>query len=375
MFDVLIIGSGVAGLSTALHCQQQGLSVQILEAASRIGGRVHSVYSSACSSETPLDKKGANKGDNNAEYLADLGPTWVWPPYQASVQDALQAHNLQLMDQYNTGAGIVERPDSAPAKHQLPGQHGMSRLRGGPQSLVNALANSVGTSTIAVDNQVEALTDKTKHIEAVTSRRKWQARCVVIAAPLRIAVKDISYSPPLSDKHRDLMQSSATWMASHAKAVLIYQRAFWREANLSGRVASQIGPLVEVNDHCGEDGTPAALFGFIGVPAATRAEHSEQLVDAIKAQMIRCFGEQAAHPQSIVIQDWATNPYICTQRDIDETPQHPGVLPDLIRQSSWDGRLFFAAAETSAVSPGLLDGALDAAQKTAQLLCKLKQPN
>ena len=106
-----------------------------------------------------------------------------------------------------------------------------------------------------------------------------------------------------------------------------------------------------------------------------QASNQEQLVDAIKAQMVRCFGDQAAKPQQIIIEDWATNPLVCSPRDLNETPQHPGVLPDFIRQSTWDGRFFFAAAETSAVSPGLIDGALDSGHRTAQALCKFIKPN
>lgn len=38
--DVVVIGAGVAGLSCALHCERRGLSVQVLEAGDRAGGRV-----------------------------------------------------------------------------------------------------------------------------------------------------------------------------------------------------------------------------------------------------------------------------------------------------------------------------------------------
>jgi len=137
---------------------------------------------------------------------------------------------------------------------------------------------------------------------------------------------------------------------------------------LSGRIASQIGPLTEVHDHSGDNGEPAALFGFIAVPAQVRVEHRKQLKEAIVTQMVRCFGPPAAQPLQVIIEDWATNPFICSQRDLDETPQHPGVLPELIRQSSWDGRLLFAAAETSTTSPGLIDGALEAGARVADVL-------
>lgn len=38
--DVAVIGAGLAGLSCALHCQRRGLSVRVLEAGERVGGRI-----------------------------------------------------------------------------------------------------------------------------------------------------------------------------------------------------------------------------------------------------------------------------------------------------------------------------------------------
>ena len=40
VYDVIIIGAGLAGLSAARHCQAAGLKVIILEANDRTGGRV-----------------------------------------------------------------------------------------------------------------------------------------------------------------------------------------------------------------------------------------------------------------------------------------------------------------------------------------------
>jgi phytoene dehydrogenase-like protein len=38
--DVLIVGSGIAGLCCALRLDQEGLSFRVLEADNRIGGRI-----------------------------------------------------------------------------------------------------------------------------------------------------------------------------------------------------------------------------------------------------------------------------------------------------------------------------------------------
>ncbi len=38
--DVIIVGAGIAGLTAAIHLQQEGVDVQILEASDRVGGRM-----------------------------------------------------------------------------------------------------------------------------------------------------------------------------------------------------------------------------------------------------------------------------------------------------------------------------------------------
>ena len=46
MHDVIIIGAGPAGLSTAFWCDELGLDTLVLEQAERIGGQLHRVYNS-----------------------------------------------------------------------------------------------------------------------------------------------------------------------------------------------------------------------------------------------------------------------------------------------------------------------------------------
>ena len=41
--DVAVIGAGLAGLHAAHLCEQAGLSVRVLEASDRVGGRLHTL--------------------------------------------------------------------------------------------------------------------------------------------------------------------------------------------------------------------------------------------------------------------------------------------------------------------------------------------
>ena len=62
MHDVIIIGAGPAGLSTAFWCDELGLDTLVLEQAEHIGGQLHRVYN-------PINNYLGLKASNGAELL------------------------------------------------------------------------------------------------------------------------------------------------------------------------------------------------------------------------------------------------------------------------------------------------------------------
>ena len=62
MHDVIIIGAGPAGLSTAFWCDELGLDTLVLEQAEQIGGQLHRVYN-------PINNYLGVKTRNGAELL------------------------------------------------------------------------------------------------------------------------------------------------------------------------------------------------------------------------------------------------------------------------------------------------------------------
>src|ERR1044072_5985108 len=62
MHDVIIIGAGPAGLSTAFWCDELGLDTLVLEQAEQIGGQLHRVYN-------PIENYLGIKTRNGEEFL------------------------------------------------------------------------------------------------------------------------------------------------------------------------------------------------------------------------------------------------------------------------------------------------------------------
>lgn len=347
--DVVVIGAGLSGLTAAVLLHQANLRVTVLEAADRTGGRIRSVVD-------PV----------NGALLGDLGPTWVWPPYQPVVADWLHRLRVETFAQFNDGNAVIEGFGGGLRHQTLPAQHGMLRIKGGPQALVSALAQRLPDTAIRTRAQVVRLAAQGSGGLALTlsSGETIHADRVVLAAPLRVAAAHVDM-PDMPPAVLAAMAGRPTWMAAQAKAVVLYPTPFWRDAGLSGRIASQTGPLIEAHDHTPSGGSVAAIFGFVGSSPAQRRADPDGLRKAILAQLIRCFGDKAAHPLALVVEDWSMSPLICTGADLAEAPQHPVTGPDILRQPLLAGRLFLAASETSDLSPGLIEGALDAGQRAA----------
>jgi len=75
--EVVVLGAGLAGLTAALHLQDHGIEVQVIEAQDRVGGRVHS-----------MRQLGSNK---------EAGGTYIGAGYQ-HVISAAERYGVKLID-------------------------------------------------------------------------------------------------------------------------------------------------------------------------------------------------------------------------------------------------------------------------------------
>ena len=348
--DVVVIGAGLSGLTAAALLCEAGADVQLLEADSQIGGRIQALHD-----------------PETNEYIADLGPTWVWPKYQPVVTKWTNALDLETFEQFNEGDAVIQGYGPAPLRQPLPGQDGMVRILGGPSALIDALSKRVDAAHIRTSAPVTGIRDDgSKRINVyLRSGEIITADKVIVSIPLRIAAMRLEL-PWAPQKLLEVMRSTPTWMSTHAKAVALYDRPFWRDSGLAGRIVSRTGPLAEAHDHSGNKGMPAAIFGFVGWPPDIRQRAPHELKEAILNQLTECFGPEAAHPLDFVVQDWATHPNIVTDLDLSAPANHPEVGPAILRQAHLGGRVRFAVSETSEISPGLIEGALAAGEQTAK---------
>ena len=339
--DVVIVGGGLCGLRLASLLQQAGREWQLLEARDRIGGRVLS--------------------PKEAGTAIDLGPAWFWPgqPRMAALAQDL---GLQVFEQYATGMSRFEDAQGRIAQQSgFASMEGALRIASGMGAITDALTASLPQDRLHTARHVTKLRREGDRVIVESNTQAGiSTRHVVLALPPRLMAA-ITCSPALPAATLQAMQAVPTWMAGQAKAVALYDCPFWRGDGLSGDAFSQRGPMVEIHDATPPQGGGGALFGFIGVPPAQRADEGA-LREACVAQFVRLFGPAAGNPVSVILKDWAQDPATATAADLAPLHSHPryGALPS--PGAVWEGALHFSGTETSPAFGGFLEGALEAAE-------------
>jgi len=337
--EVVVVGAGPAGLRTADLLQRRGVETVVLEARDRVGGRLLSVPA--------------------ASGWVDLGATWFWAN-EPDVIGLAAAEGLDVFDQHLAGDMVFQ---NATGVQRIAGNQidvPSKRLAGGMQSLATALLHRLKPGTVRLSQPVRSVGKVGGGIEVVTDVGVWQAEHVVIAVPPATAEYLIDFGDGLSDDLRTLAAATPVWMGAFAKIVAWYDRAFWREAGLAGAAFSHVGPMRELHDMSGPDGSPAALFGFVPLQAGVVTPSR----DTVLAQLVELFGAEGGEPLGLEIADWRAAPYT--------SPPNADVLTNygtyghaLFREAALGGHLHWASSETATDVPGHAQGALSAAARVA----------
>lgn len=327
--EVAVIGAGISGLAVADQLIRAGLSVCVLEARARVGGRLLG---------SPFD----------------LGASWFWPG-EHRVMALTQRLAIETFEQYRIGDALI---DDIAGLQRYPGNPidvPSYRIAGGTSALAAALTADLPSGTLHLKQPVHEITSEL-HIAA--REHRWQAHHVVIALPPSLAVNAIKLPPELPEELTDVAARTPVWMGDSVKVVAHFKEPFWRRDGLAGAAISRRGPLAELHDMSGPGGEPAALFGFVRA-----ASMHDDIEFEIREQLIRMFGTRASEPIDVLIQDWS--------REQWTVPPGTYGLPDyakfghsIYQQPALAGRLHWSSTETAPTYAGHIEGALAAAERT-----------
>ncbi|CAM4081981.1 NAD(P)/FAD-dependent oxidoreductase [Corynebacterium belfantii] len=101
--DVVIVGAGPAGLMAARTAKKKGLSVAVLEARNRVGGRTWN---------------GKVADDKGVEHFIEIGGQWISPD-QTRLTELVRELGLTTFPRYRDGKSIYVSPDGT--RHEYEG--------------------------------------------------------------------------------------------------------------------------------------------------------------------------------------------------------------------------------------------------------------
>lgn len=342
--DVVVVGAGISGLSATRELITAGLTVTVLEARNRVGGRLLSHPTST----TPLD----------------LGATWFWPgePHVARLIEEL---GIATFGQHLDGDAMYHEPGRSRAVGGNPLDVPSGRFVGGADGLTEAIADRLPRDAVRLNQVVRSIESTQEHLVVTTSENDYRAGHVVLAVPPALAAHQIAFRPALPDRLMGLAKITPVWMGGTTKVVAHYADPFWRRNGLAGSAISHYGPMREMHDMSGPDGSPAAIFGFVpSTPGAATVEKQE-----IVAQLVEIFGPQAAEPLDVIIQDWRREEFT-TPPGGEQLTAYQAYGHDLYAEAAMDGRLHWSSTETAHQSPGHIEGAISAAHRAVKNILK-----
>lgn len=350
--DIAIIGGGLAGLSLAHGLLDMGQGVAVFEARDRFGGRILSLALEPA-------------------FRYDLGPGWIWPELQPRLTQFIVDHGVDIYPQWSDGLSLYHTDRLQPPQaYQDDGVYRLARrIQGGTQGLIDVFLRTLPPESLYAEHRLQEIIEHPDYIELCfetpSGRRNVKARQVVMTIPPRLLIKTVKFTPELDTGLCAAMLATPTWMAGHAKAVIRYRRAFWREAGFSGSALAvyQGAALAEIFDASAENGDYAALSGFFALPAVLRRQYRDDLQALILEQLVRLFGKEAATPEAIHIKDWCDDAYTATQEDEQLPPGHPQYGHPRLQHAHWDNKLYFGGTETASDFGGYLEGALESSER------------
>ena len=339
--DVTIIGAGLTGLTIAYLLREKDITVTIIEARERLGGRV---FTETNSRFAPMD----------------MGATWFTSQH-TQLLALLKKLNIETFHQIFGNEAVYEPLSVNPYQIvSLPQNSEPSyRIKGGTSHLINTLSNYINANQIHYNEVVKNISEENDSIIIKSDNTIFKSNIVISTLPPNLLKNTINITPKLPSVVLNIMKNTHTWMGESIKIGLRFESPFWRKNNLSGTIFSNVGPITELYDHSDYENKKYALKGFMNKVYFSLKK--EERLKMILKQLKKYYGQEVENHIDYQELIWRKETYTYTNYD-GEVLAHQNNGHSLYQKPFLNGRLYIAGAETADSFPGYMEGAVRSAE-------------
>lgn len=424
LWDVIIVGAGMAGLCAAQILQQKGLRVIVLEARNRIGGRtwtdeiagtpldlgaswIHGTLGNPMTQIAnqqnaaliPTDYEDLQRFDFDGSPLTDdldRRADTLLERYFNLAREYAEDQNSDLSLQSALEAALREQPLGArdlrllnyalntTLEHEYAADAGQLSawyfdeqqefdgedviFAQGYRVIVQAMAQNL---QIRLNQVARRITYDDNGASLNTQSDTLRARAILVTVPLGVLQSgSITFEPPLPAEKQTAL--ARVGMGLLNKCYLIFPRAFWDDATLLGYVSERKGEWAEWLNLNALLGAPI-LLGFNAGEYARRLETQTdaQIIQSAMSVLRKMYGADIPEPLDYRITRWAQDPFALGSYSflgVNATPNDYDALAQPVGE-----RVFFAGEHTQRDYPSTVHGAyLSGARAADQILNRLQ---
>ncbi|MBC8508112.1 MAG: FAD-dependent oxidoreductase [Anaerolineales bacterium] len=397
---ILVVGAGISGLSAAHTLQKWGYKVIVLEARSRIGGRI---WTSREWADAPLDL-GASwihgirnnpisklAKDNQIEVLeTDYDNHWIYGADGNELSDSeyeslddilysVQEYIFEAIEELDNDVSLQTIVENAFAEADISPAERASILYlinsviehdyaadskdlsalyldegeefggedvifpGGYDQIINLLAEGLD---IRLDEVVQNVEHGNQGVSITTNQNKYQADKVVITLPLGVLKSgNVLFSPALPKEKQNAIHNLGMGLLD--KVCLRFPNKFWPQGpELLGFISENTGEWAEWLNVAFYKKMPI-LMGFNAAAFAHQTESwsDQQIVEGAMGTLRKMFGADIPDPGAWQITRWAADPYALGSYSYNKLGATPESHDELAAPVGT--RLFFAGEATS----------------------------
>ncbi len=346
MHKVVIIGGGLSGLCTAYALRRTNVEIKILEARPRLGGRIFT--------------------QKRKDFYLELGATWFGPQH-TSLLKLIQDLEISYKTQDNGREAVYDfRPNGHLERYQIPKQPASTfKFKEGTHALIQAIQKNI-SAKIYYEHVVTSLKFDNK-FQVETENNTFDADFVVMSIPPQLAKDSIHFDPKLPSDFLKLLEHTHTWMSDSIKFSAAFSSASWKSGGFIGTLMSPQQIIQEMYDHSDIDTLQNALVGFLNSSNANLSPQDRQ--EKVLQHLTNIFKIKPEELLAYQDVDWRKESFTIAETAKALTAHQNNGHP-FLRNGFFNNKLFFSASETSAQTPGYMDGAVHRGLEVGKLISK-----